>query len=152
MDAASRLKELGLELPPAPKPFAGYRPAVRAGNLLFVAGQGPTRGQELLLQGRVPDEVSPEAAWEGARQAALNALAIAEAELGSLDQVRGVAQCTVWVRCTDDFGGQPQVADGATTLFRDLFGEAGLPARAAVGTNALPLGIPVEVAVTFLVE
>ena len=145
----ARLKRLGIELPEPPAPFATYRAAVRTGDLLVIAGQGPVRGREILVQGRVPDEVPLDQAREAARLSTFNALAIARAELGSLDVIRQVVQATVWVRCTDDFGEQPHVADGATEILAELFGADRMPARAAVGTNALPLGIPVEVAVTF---
>lgn len=152
MDAESKLKQLGIDLPPATKPFATYRSAVRTGNLLYIAGQGPSRDGKMLVTGRVPDTCTIEKAQEAARISALNALAVARAELGSLNKVKQVVQATVWVACKDDFGDQPKVADGATMLLKEIWGDLGLPARAAVGTNALPRGIPVEVALTLEVS
>ena len=152
MDPETRLKALGIDLPTAPKPFATYRAATRAGDLVFVAGQGPTADGKILITGRVPDTCSIDKAREAARLSVLNALAVIKAELGSLAKVRQVVQATVWVACADDFADQPTVADGATAILKELWGERGLPARAAVGTNALPRGIPVEVALTVQCE
>ena len=151
-DPESRLKELGLELPPAPKPFASYRAAVRAGNVLYVAGTGPTREGKILVQGKVGEGVTVAQAYDAARLSCLNALAAARAHLGSLAKVRQVVQATVWIACSPAFHEHPKVADGATDLLRDVFGERGLPARAAVGAPSLPMDIPVEVALVLEVD
>lgn len=144
MDPEARLKELGLSLPPAPKAMANYRSAVLAGKLLHVAGQGPMKDGKVVVAGKLGRDVPLEAAREAARLTCLNALAVVKAHAGSLANVKQIVRATVWVNCTEDFGDQPAVADGATDLLRSIFGEAGLPARAAVGANALPRGIPVE--------
>ncbi|MGQ0534480.1 MAG: RidA family protein [Methanobacteriota archaeon] len=148
----AKLGRLGIELPSPPKAMATYSPAVRTGNLLMVAGQGPVLDGRITVKGRVGKEVDAKTAYEAARLSCLNALAVAREALGSLDRIRRPVRATVWVACTETFGEQPQVANGATDLLRDLWGAENLPARSAVGTNALPLGIPVEVELTFEVS
>jgi enamine deaminase RidA (YjgF/YER057c/UK114 family) len=117
--------------------------------LLYVAGQVATRDGELLT-GRVPVDVSVDDAREAARLCALNILAQIEAAAG-LDNVVAIAQLIGWVLSTDDFGGQPQVINGASELLVEVLGDAGKHARAAVGTNSLPRGVTVEIAVTAVV-
>jgi len=118
--------------------------------LLFIAGQVAMREGELLT-GRVPTEVSVEVAQESARRCALNILAQIEAAAG-LDNVIEIAQLIGWVLSADDFGGQPQVVNGASDLLVAVLGEAGKHARAAVGTNSLPRGVTVEIAATVVVR
>jgi len=118
--------------------------------LLYVAGQVAMKDGELLT-GRVPTDVSPEEAQEAARRCALNILAQIDAAAG-LDNVVAVAQLIGWVLSTDDFGGQPQVINGASDLLVEVLGEAGKHARAAVGTNSLPRGVTVEIAATVVVR
>lgn len=148
MDPESKLKALGLELPSPPKPFASYRAAVQSGNLLFIAGQGPVRDGQVTVRGKVGEGVNMAQAREAAKLCALNALAIAKAHTGDLGAVRQVVRATVYVASAPGFTEQPKVADGATDLLRELWGEQGLPARAAVGVNVLPLDIPVELELT----
>lgn len=145
MSAETRLKELGLVLPEAPKPVAAYVPAVRSGNLLFVSGQIAFRDGKLAWSGRVGRDVGVEAAQQAARQCAINALAVVRAELGSLDKVARVVRVGVFVASADGFTEQPKVANGASELLQQVFLDAGRHARAAVGVNELPLGSPVEV-------
>jgi enamine deaminase RidA (YjgF/YER057c/UK114 family) len=152
MSIVARLAQLGITLPTPPKPVAAYVPARRVGNLLFVSGQLPFKDGKLLASGPVPSAVSLEAAAAAARQCAINALAVANDALGSLDKVAGVARVGAWVACTAEFTDQPKVANGASDLLVEVFGEAGKHARAAVGTNALPLGATVEVEVWFEVR
>src|ERR1051325_9201018 len=97
MDPESRLKELGISLPVPPKPFASYRSAVRAGDLLFVAGQGPVRDGKPTITGKVGDKVGVKEAYDAARLSALNVVAVARQHLGSLAHVRQVAKATIWV-------------------------------------------------------
>jgi enamine deaminase RidA (YjgF/YER057c/UK114 family) len=106
-------------------------------------------GGVLMHTGRVPEQVGPVQAAACARQCAINALAAARNALGSLDAIKGVVRVGVWVASHEDFSAQPQVANGASELFAQVFGEAGRHARAAVGTNVLPLNAPVEVEVLF---
>lgn len=147
-----RLAELGIELPDAPKPVAAYVPARLAGDLLLVSGQIPFRNGQLLATGRVPDQVGQEEALDCARQCALNGLAVARAALGSLDRVMGVIRLGCFVASEPGFGGQPQIANGASELMVEIFGEAGRHARAAVGSAALPLNVPVEIEFMFRVK
>jgi enamine deaminase RidA (YjgF/YER057c/UK114 family) len=150
-----RLHELGYELPQAPAAMASYVPTrlVPAGSgraLLYIAGQVPTREGQLLT-GRVPTDVSVEQAQEAARVCALNLLAQVEHTVG-LDNLVEIAQLTGWVLSEDDFGGQPQVINGASDLLVEVLGEAGRHTRAAVGANALPRGVTVEIAAVVVVK
>ena len=140
------LARLGLSLPAAPKPVAAYVPAVRSGNLIFVSGQLPMSSGQLLATGPVPSKVSVEEAQAAAKQCALNGLAVVADQLGGdLGRVRRIVRLGVFVQSDDRFDGQPKVANGASELMLEVFGEAGRHARAAVGTNALPLDASVEV-------
>ncbi|MDZ4830597.1 MAG: RidA family protein [Phycisphaerae bacterium] len=143
---AARLAELSITLPVAPKPVAAYVPAVRTGNLIFVSGQLPMASGQLLATGPVPSRTSLDAANAAARQCGLNALAILADQLGGdLDRVERIVRLGVFV-CSDlGFTDQPKVANGASELFQQVFGEKGRHARAAVGSIALPLGASVEV-------
>lgn len=140
-----RLRELGYELPAVPEPAASYIPATRSGTLIFTAGQLPFEGGDLRATGRVGEEVTPEEAQEAARLCALNALAAAAAEAGGLNNIGRVVKVTGFVASGADFNGQPQVINGASDLIGEIFGEAGLHARSAVGVAELPLDAPVEV-------
>jgi enamine deaminase RidA (YjgF/YER057c/UK114 family) len=140
-----RLAELGLAVPEVAKPVAAYIPAVRSGNLVFTSGQLPMREGQLVTTGKVGGEVTAEEAVECARQCALNALAAVRAEIGDLSQVKRVVKVVAFVASTPDFTGQPGVANGASELFGDVFGDAGRHARSAVGVPVLPLDAPVEV-------
>lgn len=143
---AARLKELGLTLPEPPKPVAAYIPAVRSGNLLYISGQVPFKDGKLLCTGHVPDPISIDQAQQAARQCVLNGLAVVAGQLGGdLNRVSRIVRLGVFVACGPDFTDQPKVANGASELLVDIFGEAGRHARAAVGSSALPLGVPVEV-------
>jgi enamine deaminase RidA (YjgF/YER057c/UK114 family) len=140
-----RLNELGIELPPAPTPLASYVPVVVSGGFAFVSGMVPLAEGKPLATGRLGAEFDIEEGAGWARRAALQVLAALRAELGSLDRVRRIAKVTVFVASTDDFTEQPKVANGASDLFVEVFGDAGKHARAAVATPVLPLGVPVEV-------
>jgi enamine deaminase RidA (YjgF/YER057c/UK114 family) len=143
------LVELGLVLPTPAAPVAAYIPTRRVGNLLYVSGQIPVREGKVMATGTVPGAVSLELARECARQCALNGLAAARAAMGSLDKVKQVVRVGCFVACENGFGDQPKVANAASELLVEVFGEAGKHARAAVGTNCLPLNVPVEVEFLF---
>ena len=150
MTAESKLAELGLELPPAPEPKGLYRPLVVVGNLAFTAGHLPVRTDGSLITGRVGEQLDVSAAAEAARQAGLAILATLRREWGSLDRIRRVVKLLGVVHCTADFDQQPAVLNGCSELYADLFGpEAGVGARSALGTNSLPLGVPVEIEAIF---
>ena len=140
-----RLRELGYELPPVPQPAGSYVPATRAGTLVFTAGQVALQGGELAKTGKVGDAVTLEEAKEAARLCALNALAAAAAEAGGLNNISRIVKVTGFVASAHGFNGQPQVLNGASDLLGEVFGEAGLHARSAVGVAELPLDAPVEV-------
>ena len=140
-----RLAELGHTVPSVVPPVAAYTPAVRSGSFVFTAGQVPMRDGELVAAGKVGADVSVEQATECAQQCALNALAAIKAEVGELASVRRVVKVVVFVASTPDFTGQPGVANGASGLLAEAFGDAGVHARSAVGVASLPLDSPVEV-------
>jgi enamine deaminase RidA (YjgF/YER057c/UK114 family) len=146
MSVRDRLTELGLDLPPVAKPLAAYTPAVRTGNLVYTSGQLPLQGGELPATGKVGAAVTPEAAKALARICALNALAAVDALVG-VDAITRIVKVVGFVASAPGFGGQPGVVNGASELFGDLFGDAGVHARSAVGVSELPLDAPVEVEV-----
>ena len=140
-----RLAELGLKVPAVAKPVAAYVPAVRAGSFVYTSGQLPMSEGALLRTGKVGAEVSAEDAKALAQQCALNALAAIRAEIGELSNVRRVVKVVGFVASAPDFTGQPGVVNGASELLGQIFGEAGIHARSAVGVAVLPLDAPVEV-------
>jgi enamine deaminase RidA (YjgF/YER057c/UK114 family) len=139
-----RLAELGLSVPDVAKPVASYVPAIRSGNHVYTSGQLPVRAGELIASGKVGETVTPEQAAACAQQCALNALAAIRAEV-PLERIVRVVKLVVFVASTPDFTGQPAVANGASDLVGEVFGDAGRHARSAVGVAALPLDAPVEV-------
>jgi enamine deaminase RidA (YjgF/YER057c/UK114 family) len=147
--AEQRLNELGLTLPNPPEPFGTYMEAVQTGNLLFLTGMLPTEGRQAKFIGRVGAELDVRAGSEAARLAALNAMAVAREHLGSLDRVSRLVRLDVFVATSGDVREQPQVADGASQLFQDVFGKDKNPCRAVCGVASLPLGAPVAVEIIF---
>lgn len=144
--AEARLAELGLTVPDVVPPVAAYLPAVRSGAMVYTAGQIPMRDGVLVATGKVGDGVSPELAYECARQCALNAIAAIRSVTGTLEGIR-IVKVGVFVASAPDFTGQPAVANGASELFGAVFGDLGVHARSAVGVAALPLDSAVEVEV-----
>jgi enamine deaminase RidA (YjgF/YER057c/UK114 family) len=140
-----RLEQLGHPLPEVAKPVASYVPAVRSGNQVFTSGQLPMREGRLVTTGKVGGEVTPEDAQACARQCVLNALAAVRAEVGELSAVKRVVKVVAFVASTPDFTGQPGVANGASELLGEVFGDIGRHARSAIGVPVLPLDAPVEV-------
>ena len=148
----ARLEALGVELPPAPKPVASYVPAVRTGNLVFLAGQGPMAGGKPTVTGKVGAELTEADGYRAARATILVSLAALRAEIGSLDRVRRIVKVVGWVNSAPGFTRQPWVVNGASDLLIEIFGEAGRHARSAVAANELPLNIPVEIEMIVEVE
>ena len=142
-----RLAELGIQIPEVAQPVAAYVPALRTGDHVYTSGQLPMRSGALIATGKVGAEVTLEDAVGCARQCALNALGAIRAEVGELSAVRRVVKVVAFVASAPDFTGQPQVANGASELLGQVFGEAGRHARSAVGVPVLPLDAPVEVEV-----
>ncbi len=153
MSNEARLAELGIELPPAPKPMGVYKPVVISGNMAYLSGHGPLGADGKLTTGRLGLDLDVEAGYEAARLTGMGMLATLKAELGSLDKVKRLVKLLGLVRCTDSFDQQPAVINGCSELFRDVFGEdAGVGARSAIGTNALPGTIAVEIEAIFELE
>ena len=145
-DIEARLTELGIELPAPPKPVASYVPYAITGKLVVVSGQVPMGPDGLEFVGKLGDPFDIEAGQAAARLCALNIVAqLKAAAAGSLDNIARIVRLGGFVNCTDDFKAQPQVINGASDLMVDIFGDAGRHARAAVGVNALPGGVAVEV-------
>ena len=152
MSAEQKLKQMGIVLPESPKPLANYVRTVRTGNLLFVSGHGPYNDGKTLLVGKLGKEVTIEEGYKTARNVAVNCLASIRENLGSLDKVKRVVKLLGMVNCTEDFREQPKVMNGASDLLVEVFGEGGRHARSAVGMQALPNQIPVEIELILEVE
>jgi enamine deaminase RidA (YjgF/YER057c/UK114 family) len=144
MSASARLAELGIELPEIVPPAGAYIPAVRTGNLVFTAGQVPMQSGKLVGTGKVGAEVSPEEGKALARVCVLNALAAVHSLVG-IDAITRVVKVVGFVASAPGFHGQPGVVNGASELLGEVFGDAGVHARSAVGVAELPLDAPVEV-------
>ena len=150
MAAEDRLKELHLDLPPAPKPVGVYRPAVQVGNMLYLSGHGPLKSDSTMITGRVGSDLTLEQGKQAARQVGLAILSTLRATLGSLDKVKRLVKTLGMVNCTADFRDHPQVINGFSELMADVFGqEAGIGARSAVGMGSLPSNIAVEIECIF---
>lgn len=150
MSADARLAELNIELPPAPKPVGVYKPALIVGDMCYLSGHGPLQSDGSLIKGRVGDDMDEQAGYDAARQTGLAMLATLQSHLGGLDKIERLVKVLGLVRCTPEFDQQPAVINGCSELFRDIFGEdAGVACRSAVGTNALPGGIAVEIEAIF---
>jgi enamine deaminase RidA (YjgF/YER057c/UK114 family) len=146
MSVEQRLRELSIELPPAPKPAGAYVPGVLVGNLLFMSGVGPRRGDGSHVAGRLGASMDVEQGYAAARQVGLTMLSNIRQVLGSLDRIDRVVKVLGMVNCAPDFTEMPKVINGFSDLFVELLGsERGLGARSAVGMAALPAGIAVEV-------
>jgi enamine deaminase RidA (YjgF/YER057c/UK114 family) len=148
-NAETRLAAAGIELPHAVTPFGAYVPAVQTGNLLFLSGMLPTVGHEPKFLGRVGRELNAEQGRSAAYAAALNVLAVAKQHLGSLDRISRVVRLGVYIATAGDFSDQVKVADAASELLRDIFGEDKMSSRLVLGMESLPLGVPVELEVIF---
>jgi enamine deaminase RidA (YjgF/YER057c/UK114 family) len=152
VSAEQRMKDLSITLPAPPRPLGTYAEAVQTGNLLFLSGMLPTAHNGPAFVGRVGAELDVDTAARAARRAALNALAVAREHLGSLDRVTRIVRLGVSVATSGDVRDQPKVADGASNLPQDVFGEARNPCRLVYGVASLPLGAPVELEVIFEVK
>ena len=149
MSAETRITELKLELPPAPKPVAVYRPLVIVDKLAYVSGHGPLKPDKTLSTGRVGLDLSLEQGHAAARQVGLAILATLRSELGSLDRVKRVIKILGMVNSAPNFLDHPKVINGCSELFADVWGEDGIGARSAVGMGPLPGNIAVEIEAIF---
>ena len=142
----AKLEQMGIELPDSPAPMANYVPAVRTGNLLYLAGLGPAaRPDGSSPTGKVGQDLSVEEGYEAARLTGINILARLKGELGDLDRVNRVVKLLSMVNATADFTQQPAVANGCSDLMVEVFGDKGKHARSAVGMGSLPNNIPIEI-------
>ena len=145
MSFDAKLAELGITLPPAPKPVATYIPAVRAGDLLFLSGTGPFRDGRIAFAGKLGRDLTVEQGADAARLTLLNALAMVRQEIGTLDRVVRIVRLTGHVASAEGFTQQPAVINGASDLLVQIFGEAGRHARLALGAAELPLNMCIEI-------
>ncbi len=153
MSAEDRVKELGLDLSHAPEPVANYVPAVQVGNIVYLSGHGPLRPDGTLPAGKVGADLSVEEGYDAARLVGIGLLASLKAQIRSLDKVRRVVKTLGMVNAAPDFTDHPQVINGTSDLFREVFGDTdGVGARSAVGMGSLPGQIPVEVEMIIEVE
>lgn len=140
-----KIKELGYEIPEAPKPLAAYIPALKVGDLIFTAGQLPSIKGKLKFTGKVGADISIEQGANAAEICAMNCLSVIKSVIGSLDNIEQVVKVTAFVNSADYFIDQPKVANGASELLGKIFGDKGKHVRSAVGVNELPLNAPVEI-------
>lgn len=151
MSAEAKLVELGIKLPPAPPKGGVYKPVVFTGNIAYVSGHGPYQSDESYMTGKVgPGDT--ERGKAAARQTGLALLATIKDQLGSLDKVKRVIKTLGMVNATPDFGEHPQVINGCSELFGEIFGDDGIGARSAVGMGSLPGNIPVEIEIIIEVD
>jgi enamine deaminase RidA (YjgF/YER057c/UK114 family) len=151
-DAEKKLEELGIDLPDASSPVANYVNAVRVGNLLFLSGKGPNLPDGSYVTGKVGEDLSIEEGKEAAKLVGIAQLAVLKSELGDLNKVKRIVKVLGMVNCGPDFTQQPQVINGFSDLMVEVFGEKGKHARSAVGMNALPMNIAVEIEVIVEIE
>ncbi len=153
MGAEARVKELGLELPPAPKPGGVYQPVVIIGNTAYVSGHGPLLSDGSMTTGRVGADMDEQTAYQAARQVGLAILATLKANLGSLDRVERLIKSLGMVNAEPTFAKHPAVINGYSDLMKEVFGDVnGVGARSAVGMGSLPGGIAVEIEAIFEIQ
>ncbi len=151
-DVEKKLKELGIVLPATQKPIANYVKAVRSGNLVFLAGHGPSSPDGKDITGKVGKELTVQQGYDAARSTGLNLLSSLKAEIGDLNKVKRIVKVLGMVNCVEGFTEQPKVINGFSDLMVSIFGEKGKHARSAVGMYALPNNISVEIEMIVEVE
>ena len=150
MSPEEKLKQLNLELPPAPKPAGVYKPLLVVGNMAYVSGHGPLKPDGTMIKGRVGQDVDQQGGYAAARQTGLAVVATLRAGLGSLDRIQRLVRTLGMVNAVPDFENHPAVINGFSDLFAELFGtENGVGARSAVGMGSLPMNITVEIEAQF---
>jgi enamine deaminase RidA (YjgF/YER057c/UK114 family) len=152
VDFQKKLKDLGVELIPPTKPMANYVKAVRVGNLLYLAGHGPTKADGSNVTGKVGKDLTLEQGVEAAKITAISMISTLQAELGDLNKVKRIVKVNGFVNCPPDFTDQPKVINGCSDLLVAVFGEKGKHARTSVGTHVLPSNIAVEIEMVVEVE
>lgn len=151
-DPEEVIKELGLELPEAPKPVASYVPVVVYSNLVFTSGNLPFKNGKVVYTGKAGKENSIEVAYEASKLATLNSLSAVKQALGSLSRIKGVVKVTGFVNSESGFTDQPKVINGASDLLVKIFGDSGKHARSAIGVGELPLNALVEIEFIYRIE
>jgi enamine deaminase RidA (YjgF/YER057c/UK114 family) len=144
-DVEERITSMNIELKEPPAPVANYVNAVRSGNLIFMAGKGPSRPEGGYISGKIGVDLTQEEGYKAARLAGIAQLSALKAEIGDLNKVKRIVKVLGMVNCTPDYGNQPEVINGFSDLMVEVFGERGKHARAAVGMGSLPRNIAVEV-------
>jgi enamine deaminase RidA (YjgF/YER057c/UK114 family) len=152
IDFDKKLMELGIQLPPASKPIANYVKAVRTGNLLFLSGTGPSKSDGTYIIGKVGRDLTIEQGYEAAKVTGIVILSTLKNELGDLNKVKRIVKVLGMVNCHSDFTDQPKVINGFSDLIVSVFGEKGKHARSAVGMNALPMNMAVEIEIVVEIE
>jgi len=147
-----KIKSMGLTIPKTPKPVASYVTCVQTGKLVYTSGQGCKKDGIVAYQGKLGKDVTVEEGYKAAKIAILNALAILKGHLGTLDKVKRVVKLLGFVASTPDFDQQPKVINGASNLLLEIFGDKGQHARSAIGTNALPSNMPIEIEMIVEIE
>ena len=147
-----KLKEMGIELPEAPKPLAAYVPAMQAGAFVYTSGQVPIAAGELKFKGKVGADLTEEQGYEAAKLCAVNCLSAVKTVTGSLDKIAQIVKVTGFVNSAPGFTGQPKVINGASEFFSQVFGDAGIHARAAVGVSELPVNAAVEIEIVVMLN
>ncbi len=140
-----KIKEFGFTLPETPQPLAAYIPAIRTGDYVYTSGQVPFADGELMYSGKIGFDLSIEEGQEAAELCVLNALSAVKSVIGDLNKIEQIIKVTVFVNSADGFTDQPKVANGASELLGNIFGDAGRHVRSAVGVNELPVNSAVEV-------
>lgn len=152
IDYDKKLQEMGIELFAPTKPVANYVKAVRTGNLLYLSGHGPGNADGTSITGKVGQDLTIDEGYAAARQTGISILSTIKSELGDLNKVKRIVKVLGMVNCTPDFADQPKVINGFSDLMVAVFGEKGKHARSAVGMNALPSNITVEIELILEVE
>jgi len=152
VDYDKKLKDLGIMLTEPSKPVANYVKAVRAGNLIFLAGHAPVKADGSYVTGKVGRDLTVEQGYEAAKLTAISLLSTLKAEVGDLNKVKRIVKVLGMVNCHSDFGDHPKVINGCSDLFVAVFGDKGKHARSSVGMNSLPMNTSVEIEIIVEVE
>ncbi|KAG7386231.1 hypothetical protein PHYPSEUDO_000552 [Phytophthora pseudosyringae] len=147
-----KIQELGYTLPAVAEPKGNYRTSVRSGNTIYMAGHLPQPAGGDLILGKVGKDLTPEQGYDAAHYVALSLMATLKQEVGDLDKIKRVVKLVGFVNCVEGFTQQPAVINGASDTIAKVFGDKGIHARSAVGTNALPLNVAVEIEAVVEVE
>ncbi len=145
MNYESKISEMGFSLPEAPTPLAAYVAGIKSGNLVFTAGQVPLKDGKIAFQGKLGKEITVEDGQKAAQISCLNCLSVVKKQIGDLQKVKQILKVTVFVASSEGFTDQPKVANGASEMLVEIFGEKGKHVRSAVGVSELPLNSAVEI-------